>query len=165
MRNKPLNLQQLAPQMSGHVFTGNQKIIKAAAVIGSVGKTDKRQIYTGNQTVVHNGFSIMGDATAKVAVDLREPKKIAIIGLIQMTNPTKQRINAITGEDDKPGERGHTPSRGAPCQYLVSEGVRLIFAAREAKLYLPASHYEAWRKSGRTRDGCGENFDLHQYTI
>ena len=74
MSNEPLNVQQLAPQMSRHVFTGNQNVVKAAAVIGSVGKTDKN-IYAGNQTAKHNGFSVMGDATAKVAVDLREPKK------------------------------------------------------------------------------------------
>lgn len=75
MRNEPLNIQQLAPQMSGHIFTGNQKIIKAAAVMGSVGKTDKRHVYTGNQTVLHNGFSVMGDVSANAAVDMREPKK------------------------------------------------------------------------------------------
>ena len=75
MRNEPLNIQQLAPQMSGHIFTGNQKIIKAAAIMGSVGKTDKRHVYTGNQTVLHNGFSVMGDVSANAALDLREPKK------------------------------------------------------------------------------------------
>jgi hypothetical protein len=31
------------------------------------------------------------------------------------------------------GERGHTPSRGAPCQYLAGEG-----PAREAKICLTA---------------------------
>lgn len=61
--------------MSGHVFTGNQKIIKAAAVMGSVGKTDKRHMYTGNQTVMHSGFSVMGDVSSRAAVDLQEAKK------------------------------------------------------------------------------------------
>jgi len=67
MGNEPLNLQQLAPQMSGRIYTGNQEIMKAADVMGSVGKTDKRHIYTGDQTVTHNGFGVMGDVSTKAA--------------------------------------------------------------------------------------------------
>src|ERR1700730_9967840 len=51
-----------------------------------------------------------------------------------MTNQARQRINATAGEDDKPGERGHTPSRGAPCQYLAGEGLRLACASLRGKL-------------------------------
>ena len=104
MRNEPLNLQQLAPQMSGHVFTGNQKIIKAAAVMGSVGKQDKRHVYTGNQTVIHNGFSVMGDVSAKAAVDLREPESDRDHGLDpdDESDETEDKRDNEYGQDGTP---------------------------------------------------------------
>jgi hypothetical protein len=60
--------------MSGHIFTGDQKIAKGAAVMGNIGKTDKRHVYTGNQTIIRGTFGVMGDVSAEAAVDLREPK-------------------------------------------------------------------------------------------
>ena len=102
MKTEPLNLQQLAPQMSGHVYTGNQKIIKAAAVMGSVGKTDKRHVYTGNQTVLHNGFSVMGDVSANAAVDLREQKKDRDHGL----DPDDESDETEDKRDDEDNQDG-----------------------------------------------------------
>jgi hypothetical protein len=66
-----------------------------------------------------------------------------------------------------PGERGHTPSRGAPRQYLVGgAGSPRLLPTREAEMCPPASCYESLRRNGRTRERLRREFrNVHQYTI
>ena len=64
------------------------------------------------------------------------------------------------------GERGRTPSRGAPCQYLAGGvGSPRLLPAREAEMCPPASCYELLRRNGRTRERLRREFrNVHQYT-
>jgi hypothetical protein len=70
-----LNLDQLAKEMNGNVYIGNQ-IVTDISVMGSVGTSDRRHIYTGSQEVKRHGFAVMGDISVAAAVNLREQKEM-----------------------------------------------------------------------------------------
>ena len=74
-----LNVKQLAEGMSGSVYFTNQEVRKGTAIMGNVGQSDKRHVYTGGQMIHGDGFGILGDVTPDAFVFLqlqhRDPRK------------------------------------------------------------------------------------------
>jgi hypothetical protein len=70
----PDSVHRLAAQMSGNVYISNQKIVSAVGVMGNVGESKKRHIYTGTQTVMVHGFGVLGDVSESAAVNMQEPR-------------------------------------------------------------------------------------------
>jgi hypothetical protein len=70
----PDSIQRLAAQMSGNVYMSNQEIVSAVGIMGNVGESKKRHIYTGTQTVMVHGFGVMGDVSESAAVNMQEPR-------------------------------------------------------------------------------------------
>ena len=93
-----LNVNELASQMNGAVFTGSQRTSGGAVVMGSVGKSDKRRnLYTGNQTAKRKGFAIMGNISDKAALQLQQP-----------SSPDGNDVAAIEGSDRSESEDSAT---------------------------------------------------------
>jgi hypothetical protein len=70
----PDSIHRLAAQMSGNVYVSNQEIVSAVGVMGNVGESKSRHIYTGTQTVMDHGFGVMGDVSESAAVNMQEPR-------------------------------------------------------------------------------------------
>lgn len=70
-----LDFYQLTKDKNGHTYTGNQ-IVTGIAVMGTVGKSDRKHIYTGSQVVKQRGFGVMGDVSVDAAVHLQEQNGI-----------------------------------------------------------------------------------------
>lgn len=70
----PDAIQRLAAQMSGNVYTSNQDILNAVGIMGNIGGSKKRHIYTGTQTVMVNGFGVMGDVSEMAAASMQESR-------------------------------------------------------------------------------------------
>jgi hypothetical protein len=73
--------------------------------------------------------------------------------------PLADRATYRTNLYSLPGERGYIPPRGAPCQYLAGEGVRLACASLRGKLSC-VHRRVATRRCGEVDglvSGCGEN--------
>ena len=70
----PDSIHQLAAQMSGNVYISNQEIVSAVGVMGNVGESKSRHIYTGTQTVMDHGFGVMGNVSESAAVNMQEPR-------------------------------------------------------------------------------------------
>jgi Prion-inhibition and propagation len=73
--NSSLNIHQLAKGMDGNIYTGDQTVTEIS-VMGAVGKSDRRHIYTGSQDVKRHGFAVMGDISVAAAVHLRERREM-----------------------------------------------------------------------------------------
>jgi hypothetical protein len=66
-------------------------------------------------------YKVSGDITSGgVGMVVALAVWVAVSGAQAAAGAAKAAM--ASGEDDNPGERGHTPSRGAPCQYLAGEG-------------------------------------------
>ena len=70
----PDSIHGLAAQMAGNVYISNQEIVSAVGVMGNVGESKSRHIYTGTQTVMDHGFGVMGDVSESAAVNIQEPR-------------------------------------------------------------------------------------------
>ena len=103
LKDQPLYIQQLVAQMSGNVYTANQQVTRSVGVMGNVGKTNTRHLYTGTQTVMLDGFGVMGDVSESAAAVIREPKmhRDRIPTLRGDSDETKTRHNAKWTSDSE----------------------------------------------------------------
>ena len=70
----PDSIHRLAAQISGNVYISNQEIVGAVGIMGNVGESKNRHIYTGTQTVMLHGFGVMGDVSESAAVNMQESR-------------------------------------------------------------------------------------------